>query len=281
MKIIFIADFFVEQIPGGGELNNEEVIKILNVNSNVVKKQSHLVSLSFLRDNKHCKFIIANFVNLAPLEKKFIQENCDYIIYEHDHKYLPNRNPAKYHNFIAPKSSIINYNFYKNAKKVLCQTQFHKNIVDSNLNLKNTINLSGNVWSLDSLNKIKLFCDVKKDSLCAIMNSEILHKNTLASIEYCRKTNKKFKLIDKMEYHNFLKELSSCDTFVFFPKTPETLSRIVVEARMMNMKVITNNLVGASKEEWFKYKGDDLLNIMKQKRTDIVDQIRCILNEKK
>ena len=215
MKIIFIADFFVEQIPGGGELNNEEVIKILNVNSNVIKKQSHLVSLSFLRDNKHCKFIIANFVNLAPLEKKFIQENCDYIIYEHDHKYLPNRNPAKYHNFIAPKSSIINYNFYKNAKKVLCQTQFHKNIVDSNLNLKNTINLSGNVWSLDSLNKIKLFCDVKKDSLCAIMNSEILHKNTLASIEYCRKTNKKFKLIDKMEYHNFLKELSSCDTFVF------------------------------------------------------------------
>ena len=52
MKIIFIADFFVEQIPGGGELNNEEVIKILNVDSKVIKKQSHLVSLSFLKKIK-------------------------------------------------------------------------------------------------------------------------------------------------------------------------------------------------------------------------------------
>ena len=29
MKIIFIADFFVEDVLGGGELNNEECIKIL------------------------------------------------------------------------------------------------------------------------------------------------------------------------------------------------------------------------------------------------------------
>ena len=34
--------------------------------------------------------------------------------------------------------------------------------------------------------------------------------------------------------------------------TAETLSRIVVEARMMDMKVITNNLPGAVKEPWFK-----------------------------
>ena len=29
MKIVFIADFFVEDVRGGGELNNQELIKIL------------------------------------------------------------------------------------------------------------------------------------------------------------------------------------------------------------------------------------------------------------
>ena len=28
-KIIFIADFFADEVPGGGELNNEQLIQIL------------------------------------------------------------------------------------------------------------------------------------------------------------------------------------------------------------------------------------------------------------
>ena len=63
--------------------------------------------------------------------------------------------------------------------------------------------------------------------------------------------------------------LGSNTGFVFFPKTPETLSRIVVEARMMGLKVVTNGLVGATKENWFKYKGSELIDIMRAKRQQI------------
>jgi len=56
---------------------------------------------------------------------------------------------------------------------------------------------------------------------------------------------------------------------VFFPKTPETLSRIVVEARMMDMRVITNKLVGASREDWFKLRGEELIEVMEAKRQQI------------
>ena len=68
-------------------------------------------------------------------------------------------------------------------------------------------------------------------------------------------------------------------TFVFFPKTPETLSRVTVEARMMNMKTITNNKVGASKEPWFKFKGEELIGKMNEKRETITDRIIEVLNE--
>ena len=38
MKIIFIADFFIDQVLGGGELNNEELIEMLIKDGHKVKK---------------------------------------------------------------------------------------------------------------------------------------------------------------------------------------------------------------------------------------------------
>ena len=63
------------------------------------------------------------------------------------------------------------------------------------------------------------------------------------------------------------------------PKTPETLSRVAVEARMMNVSVITNNRVGAAKEKWFKLKGSELIDEMIEKRKDITEIVLGKLNE--
>ncbi len=48
-----------------------------------------------------------------------IQYNLKYLIYEQDHKYLKNRNPISFVNFIAPKNMLANIDFYSGAKKVL------------------------------------------------------------------------------------------------------------------------------------------------------------------
>ena len=57
------------------------------------------------------------------------------------------------------------------------------------------------------------------------------------------------------------------------------LSRICVEARMMNMSVIVNGLVGASKEEWYTLKGEELIDYMIQKREKIVETIIGLFDE--
>ena len=49
---------------------------------------------------------------------------------------------------------------------------------------------------------------------------------------------------------------------------------------MMNMKVITNSFVGATREKWFKFKGDDLIDIMINKREEIVNTVEGIFNER-
>jgi hypothetical protein len=198
---------------------------------------------------------------------------CKYTIYEHDHKYLLNRNPAIFTDFVAPKESIVNYEFYKNALRVFCQSNFHASIVRRNLDLKNISSLGGNLWSEESLTLLQTLASVEKSNVASILDSDIEHKNTIDAIRYCKTKNIPYELVKSPVYDSFLRKLGANNFFVFFPKTPETLSRVIVEARMMGMSVTTNNLVGASKEDWFKLKGEDLINVFWNKRADIPNAV--------
>ena len=276
-KIIFIADYFAEHILGGGELNNEEIILILKQSGySVIKTQSHLVTLDFLKNNEKSFFIIANFMNLHHENKLFLKKT-NYIIYEHDHKYLRSRNPAIYKNFQAPEKDLLNYHFYKDAKVILCQSNFHKGIMKKNLNLDNIVNLGGNLWSLESLKKMRELSIMNKVDRCSIMRSQISHKNTQGSINYCISKSWDYDLISSPNYFDFLQKLGANKKFIFLPKTPETLSRVVVEARMMGCTVVANKLIGATSEEWFKLKGEELVAFMIEKRNQIFSIIEGIM----
>ena len=272
-RIVFIADFFSDQVPGGGELNNEELINILRGSGcKVEKKNCHFVDKDYIRKNSNSWFIVSNFVNLSE-EVKLLLQDEKYVIYEHDHKYLKSRNPALYENYHAPPSEIINFDFYKSAMAVVCQSKFHEEIVKKNLKLNNITNIGGNLWSSDILNFLEKICKKEKKNVYSIMNSSISHKNTSDAVRYCKYNNFEYELIPALQYRDFLERLGANKFLIFLPKTPETLSRIAVEARMMGMSVITNKNLGASKEEWFSLKGLELINVMRSKRSDIPKKI--------
>jgi len=278
-KIIFIADYFLEHIVGGGELNNDELIKILkNKGYDIVEKQSRFITLNFLKSCKDSFVILSNFVEMPIMCREFLMD-MDYVIYEHDHKYLKSRNPATYRDFKAPPSELINYSLYKNASAVFCQSKFHKDIVQKNLDIDNVINVGGNLWSEQSLNVIEQVSKLEKKDCCSIMQSNISHKNTTEAIKYCNHKDMDYELVSDKSYFEFLRKLGSNTKFVFLPQTPETLSRVVVESRMMGCSVITNNLVGAASEEWFELKGNDLIDFMRKKKQEIVATIETLINK--
>ena len=275
MKIIFIADFFANQVVGGGELNNNELIELLKSQGFEVEcVNSHLVSPKFIKENHSNRFIVANFANLSKISKTELVNN-KYVIYEHDHKYLKSRDPSFYPNYVAPPSEIINLEFYQNALKVYCQSQFHLDIVYSNTNLENLENLSGNLWALKTLELLKELSLIIKEPICSIMESRIPHKNTKDAIKYCVLTNQKYDLVADNDYHGFLKKIGKNKTFIFFPMTPETLSRVSVEARMLGMSVILNDKIGAAGEPWFALKGPDLIEEVASMRGRI---LKTVLN---
>ena len=170
---------------------------------------------------------------------------------------------------------LINEDLYKNAKAILCQSKLHKEVVEKNLSLPNVVNLSGNLWSkeaLDFVERIGTSQDEKLDK-CSIMYSNFPNKNVEGSIRYCKIKELEYDKIMPCGHKEFLDKLNKNKSLVFFPKTLETLSRIVIEARMMNCKVITNKMIGAVSEKWFKLKGKDLINEMRSRRESIPNKV--------
>ena len=281
MKILYIADYL--HGLGGGELNDKELVGLLlEKGHDVILKECHKINKDFLiqPDIKTRNLIISNFKHLKEEQIGYLIKNFTYIIYEHDHKYLENRNPAEFKNYLAPKEKIINLEFYKNAKAIICQSTFHKEIVKKNLELNNIHSVGGNLWSLEMLDVLRQYSKREKKDRCSVVNFIVAHKNTEEAIRYCMHKKMDYELINRAPPLKFLKGMGVNKKLVFFPKTPETLCRLIVEARMMGMTVITNGCVGATKEEWFKLKGGPLIDLMKEKRHDISNKIVDLLNGK-
>ncbi len=276
--IAFVADYFADEIPGGGEVNNDELIKLLSADYTVMKVKSRNLDPAAIQNELVDFYIISNFLELSYQSYTFLTERANYIIYEHDHKYVRNRNPAQYENFEVPESELVNQKFYQNAKAILCQSDFHANIVRKNLGLDTIKSLGGNLWSSDSLELMSSLAKQEKLDMCAIMQSDNWHKNTIGAVRYCKVKNLPHALIPPSDYHDFLSQLGTYKRLVFFPQTPETLSRIAVEARMMGMAVVTNQNVGATKEPWFHLKGEELIEVMRNKREEIPQIVRDIIN---
>ena len=274
-KIIFVADFFANQISGGGELNNDEFIKIALLRGIDIRPvKSEIVTVEFLRQNKDHIFVIANFINLNSNSISYlIDENLNYSIYEHDHKYLTTRDPSGFVDYIAPKEYLCNLDFYKNAKAVFCQSSLHKRVVKQNLKTNNIHSLGGNLWDLSTLDLLEGISNNTKKDRIAIWDSFNPIKNTSQAVAYCRLKGFEYDLIGNLPYNSFLKKLGENGTFLFMPETLETLCRVVVEARMMNMRTITNGKIGASSEDWYSLKGKELIDEMRNKRETITTKI--------
>jgi|TARA_R100000008_G_C3539393_1_gene143905 hypothetical protein len=275
MKFIFIADAFVDDgVLGGGELNNHELMNIFVASGHeVLKINSHLLTPGHILENLDAGFVVSNFINLKEDSAICLMDKAKYVVYEHDHKYLKSRNPAVYDNYKAPPEDVINKDLYETALAVFCQSEKHANIARENLDLDNIISVGGNLWPESILNKIEELSAHKKTECHSVMNSPIDHKNTRDALIYCKAKDLKYEMIPPCAYEEFIVRLSKNETFVFFPKTIETLCRVVVEARMLGCKVITNDNVSATEEEWFSLKGKELIDKVRSMRDTIPEMV--------
>ena len=283
--VVFISDFFANEVNGGAEIYDDLLVSELRLKGhNVITfKSKEVVDKHIsLYSNLGFIFFVSNFVTLPERTKKFLQfEQNEYCIIEHDHKYLRNRNPALFTNFKAPPQEIINKDFYQNAKYVFCQSNKHAEVLSENLQIKNVINLGCSLWSKDQLEHIRSSITEQKDE-AFISGDRNPIKGLPDAINYCKKKNITFNVVPKLPYTQFIQTMAQYNKFVFFPKTLESFCRVIVEARMLGCKLLTNNFNGCTYEPWFKdYKGEALIDFVDQQRDKVISKIEEHLLEKK
>jgi len=282
-KVVFISDFFAHQVSGGAEIYDQILmtelesrgVKVCKFNSAEFTKK-HFT----LYEKMDFVFLVSNFTQLREDVKKVMQVySSKYCILEHDHKYLSNRNPAGFKDFKAPSQMIINRDFYKSAKCVFCQSTKHAEVLAMNLNIDNVENLSCSLWSKKQISLIRSKICTKNNS-AMIINDPNTIKGTKESISLCQKKGVNFNLIAKLPYESYLGQLAIHEKFVFLPKTLESFCRVILEARMLGCKLITNNLNGCTYEPWFKgLKGQELIDYVDSQRDIVVAKIQSKLFE--
>ena len=275
MNFIYVADFINEEASGGAEQNDRELISILvDIGHSVTQFKSDEISMDFVKENKDSFFIISNFVFMFNRMKQYIANNIKYIKIEHDHQYLVTRNPSDYDDYRAPLEDLKDIAFYNSAKAVFVQSSLHEDIIRKNLGLTNVYNVAGNLWSLEILDLLQNLGQQKKKDKVSIMNSPTAHKGTSNAVRYCSHTGLDYELLDAQSHEDFLTAMAQNDKFIFLPETVETLSRIVCEARMMDISVITNGNIGAASEKWFgELKGAALCDMMRAKRLEVANEV--------
>ena len=171
-KIVFISDFFADEIRGGAELCNDALIGLLRDRYTVETIKSAFVTPELLLKNLDSFFIIANFFMLPEPFKDVFAAKAKYVILEHDHKYVSSNNPSLYKDFLAPETQIINKHFYAAAQAVMCQSKKHASVVQKNLMLDNIVSLSGNIWTEEQLSVLENNLDTPKDIKFALAKEE-------------------------------------------------------------------------------------------------------------
>ena len=272
MKIVYISDFFVEQVAGGGELVDDCLMKHLSSRGfSILKVNSQNTTQDFLEKNKDSFFIVSNFVGLSQQSKDFLQ-NCRYIIYEHDHKYIIERNPSHYPDFIVPPNRLCNLSFYRNAQAVVCQSKLHAEVLRKNIKSNNIVSAGCTLWSKEHLEVLKKHLNTPKTDKAAVLDSTNQVKGTFQAIEHCKRKNIDYELIKSPDYDEFIGQLASKNSLVFFSQVLESFCRLVVEARILDCKLITNKMNGCTSEDWFKAsKGAKLLEYVENKQEEVVD----------
>jgi glycosyltransferase involved in cell wall biosynthesis len=273
-EVVFIADFYASDINGGAELVNQSLIELLkNDKRKVSCLYSRYVTVKLLRSLSGKPIILGSFVHLSQEAMNELASNSyNYTIYEHDHKYLANRNPAQYQNFKAPDEAIINKDFYTSASVVLCQSRQHEEIVKSNLSLTNTINLGSSLWSEDYLNTVEQL-QINKTKVAAIIASSNPIKNQAEAEQYCKQNNIEYEVVSSPTPLGLTRILSEYEYVVLLPTVPESLCRVAVEAKMVGCKIITNNLLGAASEDWFSKSRQEIISEMKKAP---LKTLRCV-----
>lgn len=277
-KILFIADFFKDNLNGGAENNDSVLLNHLASKFNIATINSYNVTIQHLKESDFV--VVSNFRHLPDKCKLYLEENKEYIIYEHDHKYTVNRDPSRYVDFIVPEDKKINISFYQNAKCVFVLSKICKDVLEKNIPDVNVHSIGCSLWSKDSFDKIEQYALTEKTKDLCVLGSSNPIKGLAQTLQYCEKNDLQPAPLVEQDYYEFLKSMSTYKRFIFLPQVLETFSRVCAEAKMLGLEVLTiPKKLGFASEDIYKLSGQELIDEMRNRNLEALSKFESVILE--
>ena len=279
MALLYIADYFTEDLNGGAEQSDAAMLQALSNWQPVWKLRCRQLKASTIKEWLNEPTHVVLLGNCTQLSQESCEALCGYVgrycLIEHDHHYLQGCNPCIHPGGVAPISQWANQELFQNAQAVFCQSSLHKQCIIKNTTRTRVVNLGCNFWDNHWLKTLEQLRQIKKKDFVAVQSSQASIKNSSGAIKWCRDNQQRAELIPSLPYPLFLQALSQAKALAFFPLWVESFSRLSMEAALMGLQIHGNANIGVLHESWFMQHqtssgiwAEDLIDTLKPRQTN-------------
>jgi len=297
-RIVFVCDNFADKYIGGAELSLQSHIDTCPYPSVLVRSSA----FNPKKFNPKKDFLV--FGNYAALDRKHFGEIATrfrYVIEECDYKYCRFRSSHK-HKAMEGRDCDCHltaygldvFAFMRSAAWVFWKSERQR---DEYLRLFGhpakplNVDQGGAGWALGMIGTIVggVFSDADLDYLESLREvqrgdkwfvlystSWIKGYNNAAS--YCRTMGLKAHVVGNIPYRDCLNEMSKCVGMVYLPNGFDVSCRMVTEAKVMGLKIITNELVQHTTESWFKGSSEERMSFLRSRNPEFWRVVREVIS---
>lgn len=271
--IFFVADLFVDQYVGGGELTTEAIIKGSYFPCN--KVLSHTLTVAAMEQYRGAFWIFGNFASVPQECLLYAATNLHYAVLEYDYKYCKLRSPEKHVKMegdcqckSSTQAKLVSI-FLSNAKATwwMSQGQMDRYLENFPFLEKANNNVLSSVLSAEKIDYINSLDTSQKNEKWLILNSPSWIKGVEDAVDYAKQNNLDYELVWGLDHKELLAKLAMSKGVIFFPRGGDTCPRMIIEAKLLDCELILNDNVQHKDEEWFQTR-EKTLNYLKQ-RTEV------------
>lgn len=286
-QIVFVSDFYSDQVSGGAELSIEAVATYLpKTDYTITKLQSSQVNTNTIEKHKDSFWIFGNYTQLNTEAFQAIINHCRYVVFEYDYKFCKHRLPQlhQYHN--EPSCNCNNtplgnaiFAFLYSAQEIYFMSEEQKavylqnfpHLIDRPIRVTNSTFTSATLNTIRNLNLAKTLTPPHTRK-ALILESKSWLKATDSSRQYCENQNIPYELVSNLNHEEFLEKLTEFTDIVYLPRGWDTCPRMIIEARLLGLNVVTNSFVQHESEDWAK-DPQKILEHLQQEREYIIQSI--------
>ena len=240
-QVIFVADYFVEDVSGGAELTTEALIRKAPVQ--IQKIKSGQLSLKLLEEGQDCYWVFCNYAGMDPSLIPTIVTNLRYSVVEYDYKFCSFRSIERHKEETGSDCNCHNDQigklvsaFMYGAKSIWYMSEKQQDLYEDRFPFLREVSSTvlSSTFSDEAFAAITSLRNThaeNKSDLWLVLGSTSWIKGTQDAIDWCVENEKEFEVLQNLTHAECLTKLAESKGLVFLPKGGDTCPRIVIEAK--------------------------------------------------